>query len=53
MQDAKNAFDIYGADEGALMGKSTRETPKKVNTTKVVPDTTRFFTEVQTLNIGY
>ena len=25
VQDAKNAFHIYGPDEGALMGKSTRE----------------------------
>ena len=32
VQDAKNAFQIYGADEGALMGKSTRATPKRVDT---------------------
>ena len=32
VQDAKNAFQIYGPDEGALMGKTTRETPKRVDT---------------------
>ena len=31
-QDAKNAFTIYGPDEGALRGKMVRTTPKKVET---------------------
>ena len=30
--DAKNAFQIYGPDEGVLMGKSTRKNPTKVIT---------------------
>lgn len=32
MQDVKNAFNRYGPDEGAMMGKTTRETPKRVDT---------------------
>ena len=31
-QDAKNVFRIYGPDEGAIRGKTTRSTPKKVIT---------------------
>ena len=30
VQDAKNAFQIYGPDKGALMGKSTRKNPTRV-----------------------
>ena len=29
MSDAKNAFQIYGPDEGALRGKTVRTTPSK------------------------
>ena len=32
LSKTKNVFQIYGPDTGALMGKSIRETPKKVNT---------------------
>ena len=32
VQDAKNTFQIYGPDEGALMGKSTRKNPTRVTT---------------------
>ena len=31
LQDAKNAFQIYGPDEGAIMGKTTREKPQRVD----------------------
>ena len=35
VQDAKNAFHIYGPDEGVMMGKTTRSKPHCVDTTKL------------------
>ena len=32
MQDAKNAYKIYGPDEGALRGKTVRTKPSKIVT---------------------
>ena len=31
MEDARNTFQIYGPDEGALQGKTVRTTPNKVD----------------------
>ena len=52
VQDAKNAFAIYGPDEGALMGKITGETPDKVDTTKLYQLSPDFTEEYKHLKLA-
>ncbi len=52
VQDAKNAFAIYGPDEGALMGKTTGETPDKVDTTKLYQLSPDFTEEYKHLKLA-
>ena len=51
-QDAKNAYQIYGPDEGALMEKCTRKTPNKVDTSKLYQMSKDFVHKYQHLTLA-
>ena len=51
-QDAKNAYRIYGPDGGALMGKCTRKTPNKVDTSKLYQVSKDFVQKYQHLTLA-
>ena len=50
-QDAMNAWSIYGPDEGAIMGKSCRSTPKKVDTSYIYNPPNTFMEQYKNVSI--